>query len=307
MTKLLQGLAYIALHVLSLLPYSALYVLSDIYYFILYHAMRYRRDVVRYNLTTSFPEKSTTEIVAIERGFYHWLCDYYAETLKLMTVSRHELMRHVEFRGTEAIEESFDKGRPCAAILGHYCNWELLTAFGLTLERHNEAVIGLVYTPKRCKLADRLFIKIRQNMGGICVPKQDVLRYLVSFRKQGLMNIFGYIADQKPRNQAVHLRLPFLNHDTEVFTGAERIMRNMDDTVFYVDMERPKRGKYVFTFRQITADPASLPEHEITRRFFAMLEQTIRRDPRFYLWTHRRWRADDTDDATACTADGCRK
>lgn len=289
MTKLFRGLAYATLYLMSLLPLRALYALSDVSYLIVYHALRYRRGLVRRNLATSFPDKGDGELASIERGFYRWLCDYYAETLKLMTISRHELMRHVEFRGTEAIEDSFDKGRPCAAILGHYCNWELLSAIGLTLKRHNEAVVGLIYTPKSCKLSDRLFIKIRQNMGGVCVPKQDVLRYLVSFREQSLMNIFGYIADQQPRNQGVHLRLPFLGHDTAVLTGAERIMRNMGDTVFYVDMERPERGRYVYTFKQITAEPASLPEHEITKRFFAMLEQTIRRDPRFYLWSHDRW------------------
>lgn len=289
MSNLMQGLAYAAFYLISLLPYKALYALSDMYYPILYHALRYRRGVVRRNLAAAFPGKDGKDLARIERGFYRWLCDYYVETLKLMTVSRGELMRHVEFRGTEAIEKSFDQGKPCAAILGHYCNWELLTAIGLTLGRHREAVIGLVYTPKTCKLLDRLFIKIRQNMGGVCVPKQDVLRYLVSFKKQGLVNIFGYIADQRPKNQAIHLHLPFLGQDTPVFTGAERIMRNMDDTVFYVDMERPERGKYIYTFKQLTDRPAELPEHEITRRFFAMLEQTIRRDPRFYLWIHDRW------------------
>ena len=212
------------------------------------------------------------------------------ETLKLMTVSRSELMRHVEFRGTEAIEKSFDQGKPCAAILGHYCNWELLTAIGLTLGRHREAVIGLVYTPKTCKLLDRLFIKIRQNMGGVCVPKQDILRYLVQFRRQGVMNIFGYIADQSPKYQNIHLWLPFLGHDTPVFTGAERIMRKMDNTVFYIDVERPARGKYVYTFKPMTDKPGELPEYEITRRFFAMLEQTIRRNPSCYLWSHNRWK-----------------
>lgn len=306
MTKLLQGLAYATLYLMSLLPFRVLYALADMSYLIVYHALRYRRDVVRRNLATSFPGKDAGELAAIERGFYHWLCDYYAETLKLMTISRHELMRHVEFRGTEAIEDSFDKGRPCAAILGHYCNWELLSAIGLTLKRHNEAVVGLIYTPKSCKLSDRLFIKIRQNMGGVCVPKQDVLRYLVSFKEQGLMNIFGYIADQKPKNQAIHLRLNFLGHDTAVFTGAERIMRNMGDTVFYVDMERPERGRYVYTFKPITSEPESLPEHEITKRFFAMLEQTIRRDPRFYLWSHDRWACNGDAAAGTCRNRACR-
>ena len=67
-------------------------------------------------------------------------------------------------------------------------------------------------------------------------------------------------------------------------------MRRMNDAVFYVDMQRPSRGHYTVNFELITKDPASLPENEVTRLFFQRLEQTIRRDPRFYLWSHKRWK-----------------
>lgn len=288
--KLLQVIAYAAFYLVSLLPYRALYALSDALHVIVYDVARYRLKVVRRNLATSFPEKGQAELRAIERGFYRWLCDYFVETIKLMSVSRAELLRHVEFRGVEALEDSFDRGQPCATILGHYGNWELLSATGIVFRRHPEAVVGLVYHPLRNRVFDRLFIKIRQSMGGVCVPKQDILRYLAKFRSQGVMNVFGYIADQAPKYQNIHLWLPFLGHDTPVFTGAERIMRKMDNTVFYIDVERPARGKYVYTFKPMTDKPGELPEYEITRRFFAMLEQTIRRNPSCYLWSHNRWK-----------------
>lgn len=288
--KLLQVIAYAAFYLVSLLPYRALYALSDALHVIVYDVARYRLKVVRHNLATSFPEKGQAELRAIERGFYRWLCDYFVETIKLMSVSRAELLRHVEFRGVEALEDSFDRGQPCATILGHYGNWELLSATGIVFRRHPEAVVGLVYHPLRNRVFDRLFIKIRQSMGGVCVPKQDILRYLAKFRSQGVMNVFGYIADQAPKYQNIHLWLPFLGHDTPVFTGAERIMRKMGNTVFYIDVERPRRGKYVYTFKLMTDRPGTLPEYEITRRFFAMLEQTIRRNPAFYLWSHNRWK-----------------
>lgn len=281
---------YFIFYLISLLPYRALYVLSDFFYLIIYYVARYRRTVVRRNITTSFPEKTAREHLDIERRFYHWLCDYFVETIKLITVSRQELLRHIEFRNAGQIEQYFDKGQSCAAILGHYCNWELLSATGLAFERHNEAVCGLIYHPLRSQVFDRLFIKIRQSMGGLCIPKRDILRYLVSFRSQGLMNLFGYIADQTPKYSNIHLWLPFLNHDTPVFTGAERLMRKMNNAVFYVDMERPRRGKYICTFRLMTDNPAAEPEYAITRRFFEMLEETIRRDPPCYLWSHNRWK-----------------
>lgn len=40
----------------------------------------------------------------------------------------------------------------------------------------------------------------------------------------------------------------------------------------------------------MTDKPGEMPEFEITKKFFVMLEQTIRREPRFYLWSHNRWK-----------------
>ncbi len=290
----MKQLGYVILYgffyIISLLPYRALYCFSDFLYLIVYYVVRYRKSLVRRNLATSFPEKSDDERTFIERGFYKWFCDYFVETVKLMSVSPKELLRHIEFHNAEEIEKCFDEGQMCAAVLGHYCNWELLSATGLAFKRHHEAVCGLIYHPMHSVLFDKLFIKIRQSMGGLCIPKKDVLRYLVSFRSQNLMNLFGYIADQLPKYNNIHLWLPFLNHDTPVFTGGERLMRKMNNAVFYVDMERPQRGKYICTFRLMTRNPNELQEFEITKRFFVMLEQTINRDPRFYLWSHNRWR-----------------
>ncbi|MBS5875704.1 MAG: lysophospholipid acyltransferase family protein [Prevotella sp.] len=290
MKEFLYNIVYGIFYLASKLPYRVLYAISDIAYLVLYNIVRYRRDIVRSNITSAFPEKSMEECIAIEHGFYRWFCDYFVETVKLMSVSRQELLRHIEFRGTDKIEECFDRGQTCAGILGHYGNWELLSATGLVIKKHPESVIGLIYHPLRSQLFDRLFINIRQSMGGVCIPKKDILRYLVSFRRQNLMNLFGYIADQAPRYRNIHLWLPFLNHDTPVFTGAERIMRKMNNAVFYIDVERPERGKYIYTFKLMTDKPGEMPEFEITKKFFAMLEQTIRRDPRFYLWSHNRWK-----------------
>ena len=75
-----------------------------------------------------------------------------------------------------------------------------------------------------------------------------------------------------------------------MFSGGERIMHKMNDAVFYVDMERPRRGYYTCTFRLMTREPRKLAENELTTQFFQLLEESIRRQPAFYLWTHNRWK-----------------
>ena len=254
-----------------------------------YYVVRYRRDVVRHNLTTSFPDKSEAEIVRIERKFYHWLCDYFVETIKLLSISDKELRRRFNIIGADKVEECFKAGQDCAALLGHYCNWEWLSCTGMAFPEGRK--IGLVYKPLRSKQFDNLFRRIRSSQpSSIVVPKNDILRELVKLRRDNIRSLFGYIADQGPRYNNIHLWLPFLNHDTGVFTGSERIMRKMKNAVFYVEMARPRRGYYTATFRLITHNAANVAENELTTKFFQMLEQTIQHEPAYYLWTHNRWK-----------------
>lgn len=285
--KLTYGLVYMV----SLLPYRVLYVLSDMMFPLVYYVVRYRRKVVRYNLTSSFPEKSEKEIKRIEKDFYHWLCDYVGETFKLLTISREELLQHLEIRGIDKVLDYFSKGQPCATFLGHNCNWEYLTTVSVFMKEWEEkAVAGIIYHPLRSDIMDRLFIKIREHSGGTCIPKKDILRHLATYRRDGKMSLLGYVLDQSPKWENIHLWLPFLNHDTPVFTGAERIVRKMGNAVFYTRLERPKRGRYVYTFELISDCPQQMPEYELTHRAFELLEADIRRNPQFYLWTHNRWK-----------------
>lgn len=246
--------------------------------------------MVRKNLVTAFPEKSIDDIKTIERKFYHWFSDYFLEAIKLLSISDKELRRRFTIINSEEVEQCFQEGQDVAAILGHYCNWEWLSCVGMNLPSERE--IGLIYHPLRNKTFDYLFRKLRSHeQNSHVIPKKDILRYVVTKKREGVRNICGYISDQGPKWTNIHLWLPFLNHEyTPVFTGGERIMRKMNNAVFYVEMSRPKRGYYTATYKLITREPNTLPADDITRRFFCLLEETIRQEPAFYLWSHNRWK-----------------
>lgn len=283
-------IVYVLFYTLSLLPFRILYGMADIGYVLLYYIIRYRRGVVRKNLVTAFPEKSIDDIKTIERKFYHWFCDYFLEAIKLLSISEKELRRRFTIINSEEVEQCFQEGQDVAAILGHYCNWEWLSCVGMNLPPERET--GLIYHPLRNKTFDYLFRKLRSHeRNSHVIPKKDILRYVVTKKREGVRNICGYISDQGPKWTNIHLWLPFLNHEyTPVFTGGERIMRKMNNAVFYVEMSRPKRGYYTATYKLITREPNTLPADDITRRFFCLLEETIRQEPAFYLWSHNRWK-----------------
>ena len=290
MKKLAYYLLYGFVYVISLLPLWLLYGISDVLFLFVYHIIRYRRKIVRKNISESFPEKTEKEILQIEKKFYHWFCDYIFETFKLLSISDKNLMKRMEYRGAEQLDDTFDKGQDVAAMLGHYCNWEWITSIGLSLTRHRDALIGSIYHGLKNRTMNELFKVIRSSHGGICVNKRYIILNIRRYVQQNRRYLLGYVSDQAPRWQNIHLWLEFFNHTTPVFTGGEKIMRMANNAVYYLDLERPKRGKYICTIKLITDNPKELPEHEVTKRYFKILEQSIRRQPEFYLWTHNRWK-----------------
>jgi KDO2-lipid IV(A) lauroyltransferase len=286
--KLLYYIVFAVWYVFSLLPLRILYVLSDLLFWLLYAVVGYRKAVIRKNLKESFPEKSEEELRKIERGFYRFFCDYLVETIKMMTISKENIHRRLTFKGTELVDEIVESGQSCAVYLGHLGNWEWVTSLPLWVTP--KAQCGQIYHPLENKEFDRLFLYSRQRLGAKCIAMQDTLREILKYRKENQPVVIGYISDQVPFWTNIHHWVDFLHHDTPVLTGTERIARKVNHAVFFLDVHRVRRGYYEAEFKLITREPQKMDEFEITDIYFKLLEESIRRAPEFWLWSHNRWK-----------------
>ena len=274
---------------LSRLPFGVLYALSDVCFPLVYYVGRYRRGVVRTNLANSFPEKSVAELNSIERDFYRRFCDYAVETVKLISIGEADIRRRMEFVGLDEVEAQLDSHPFVFLYLGHVFNWEWVSTIPMWTKR--EATHGAqLYRPLNNAAFDRLFKHLRTRFGAENISKYDAFRRIMRLKAEGVPTIIGFISDQAPRVQNIHDWTTFLNQDTPVFTGTERIGKKVDAAIYYVDMERVKRGYYRATFRLMSDDVRSVPDYELTNRYMQLLEQTIRRQPAGWLWSHRRWK-----------------
>lgn len=266
---------------------SVHYVISDLLFWLLYKVVGYRRRVVWKNLTSSFPEKDKDELKGIERGFYHFFCDYIVETVKQMTISKKEFKKRMTYKGMDLLDEIILSGQSVVLYLGHYCNWEWVTSIPLWCTP--KAQCGQIYHPLENKEFNKLLMRSRERMGSLCIAMNDTLREVVRYKRENQPIIIGYISDQKPYWVNIHHWVNFLNHNTPVLTGTERIAKKMNHAVVYVDMHRLKRGYYEAEFKLITREPQKMKDYELTDIYFEMLEKSIRRAPEFWLWSHDRW------------------
>lgn len=276
------------LSALARLPLEVLYVFSDIAYFIIYYAVRYRRKTVRHNLELVFGPSGHSNIIRIEKKFYRHLCDCIAETVKLLHISDEEIDRRAVVTNGEYIDGIIRSGHSVVLLLGHYGNWEWVQAI---IHHFKEPLVGgQIYRPLRNKMMDMVMLRIRSRFGLECIPQKNAVRRLLGIERGGQKFVIGFISDQRPTGKTLHHWTTFLGQDTPYVVGGETIGNHVDARFVYLDMEKTSRGHYRLTFCPVVPDPEDKGPDPYTREFMKMLEKTIRREPAYWLWSHRRWK-----------------
>jgi KDO2-lipid IV(A) lauroyltransferase len=102
----------------------------------------------------------------------------------------------------------------------------------------------------------------------------------------------GYymVADQSPSSSRFAYWVTFLNQDTATLHGPEKYARIYNYPVYYMDVQKIKRGYYSVEFIPLCMDPVTSKNGEITTAFMRLLESKVRENPQYYLWSHRRWK-----------------
>lgn len=284
LSRVLYGFVWL----FSLLPLGVLYLFSDLCYVVLYYVVGYRRKVVRMNLEHSFPEKSAAERKGIEKRFYRHLCDMFVESYRMWHMSREEMERRCVFHNKEAIQHYLDEGRSVIVVLGHYGNWEWMASYGLNMSPGVD--FFTLYKPLHSPLLDRMMREIRSRFGAKPVPKNDVLRAVVGNRREGRLFLAAFIGDQTPNKDNLNFWTDFLNQDTPVLVGTEKVARKFDLPVVSLRTRKVKRGYYEVDIFDLCGEPNRLESGELTRMHTGALEKYIRETPELWLWSHRRWK-----------------
>lgn len=287
MEKVISLVLYTAIRILAMLPMRCLYVISDILFPLTYYIVKYRRTVVRQNLTECFPKITQEEIIKLEKRFYHHFCDYIVESMKQAAIKPAEVLNRANVTNIELLNEWEKKGRSAIIMLGHYGNWEWFSSLNYRLQTTQ---FGQVYRQLKSPIMDKMFLQIRSVYGAINIEKKKTLREILTLKKQGKQVMVAFLSDQSPSRNNLIYWTNFLNHETSILVGAERIAQKADFDVFYIDIRKISRGKYEAKIKLISDNPTQTEEFEITEKYTRMLEETIMRDPAYWLWSHKRWK-----------------
>lgn len=284
--KIKSSLILGSLKAIARLPMGALYGISDFIRFILRRVLHYRRNVIEENLRACFPEKSEDEIQQIKNEFYSHLADLMVESIKLLHISDNELDKRIEVIGAEMVDECAATNTPVMLYLGHYGNWEWVQ--DISRFYMNDIESYYVYKPLRDNISNHIFATIRHRFEAEGLEQKGVARTLLRFRAEKRNFIVGFIADQRPNREHSPGLTTFLGRSTDYFIAAEPLGERLKARHLYLDVEKTGRGHYRLTFKPIIPTDTET-ENPITKEYFKMLESTIRRQPPYWLWSHKRW------------------
>lgn len=269
----------------SLMPFRVLYILSDILFFFVFYLVKYRRKVVQRNLINSFPEKTAIERYQIEKKFYKHLLDLILESVKTMTISPEQIKKRFIFKNLSEISKYLDSGKSVIAVSGHYGNWEwgpLAAAYVL------KSKVLVVYKPLTNKRFENLLNRMRSRFGAVMVPMKQTLRKIIQHKSQP--SVIVLVGDQTPPKEESHYFTNFLNQQTAIFLGVEKIAKKTNYPVIYFNITKSKRGYYECIVKPLVDIPESTKEYDITNIHTQELENIIRTKAEYWLWSHKRWK-----------------
>jgi KDO2-lipid IV(A) lauroyltransferase len=238
------------------------------------------------NLRNAFPDKTAAERARIARAFYRHLADIFVETLKLTHFSIGSFSKRFKILNPELLQKLHNEKRDVVAILGHFNNWEWLRALPYFIDYRFVSI----YKPLKNKHFDWYINDLRSKYGMGLTPMSMIVREVVSSRNIGTPITACFLADQTPARGDIHYRTSFLNQDTPVYLGAGKIASKYDMALVFFNLQKTGRGRYELRFEILYEHSAGIPEHVITETHVRRLDEVIRENPEYWIWSHRRWK-----------------
>lgn len=285
----LFALTYPLIWILSLLPMRLLYLLSDFFYFLFYYVFGYRKKVVLDNLTLAFPEKDEADLKRIRKKFYRHFTDIFVESIKAFTISKKTISKRYTYKNPEVINDLYKKGKSIAFMGAHQANWEWSISVPLVVDI---ACFG-AYTKIGNPYFDKVIKSSRMKFGFDGYETTQTIKAITENFDNNIQGLYLLLSDQSPQVHKTHYWSEFMGVKVPIHTGAEMLAKKFDMAVVNYSVKKIKRGYFEVTFETITETPRDYKDYEITDKYLIITERNIRKQPEYYLWSHKRFKHRD--------------
>jgi KDO2-lipid IV(A) lauroyltransferase len=268
---------------LWLLPWKILYLLSDTIALLLQKGIKYRSSVIKENLEKCQLGENL-QLDSIESAFYKTLVKNLLETIKGYTTRPDLLKKRYQVSNPEILDPYFEKNQSVLLVSSHYNNWEWgIQTFNASFKHQIYGIYQYVSNP----FIHQFLMKTRTRGGMKLIAYDQAIKQITQLPAPGAVMI---LADQSPSNIDKSVWSLFLGRKTPFVHSLEALRVKAPYPMFYYEVKYIVDGQYEVEILPLSLNPSAETPGNITRKYAAMLEQTIRKAPAYWLWSHKRWK-----------------
>jgi len=157
-------------------------------------------------------------------------------------------------------------------------------ALGLSIS----AKTMVIFKPIKNKIFETWFDCMRTKYGNVFIAMRQTLRGMATYKNEPTLLCFA--SDQSPTREETKYFVDFLHQQTAALLGVEKIAKSTKRPIYYFKVSVVKKGYYHVEVLPMCLDPAKMDEFAITNLHFKFLEDIIKEQPQYWLWSHKRWK-----------------
>jgi Kdo2-lipid IVA lauroyltransferase/acyltransferase len=263
--------------------------------FVYYLDLRHRR-IADINLHIAFPEWTLQQRTRIARKSFQNAAMNLLEISRMETLTSDTISSLVEYDdecGLKNYQAALAKGKGILYLTGHFSSWELLpTAHAL-----HGYPLSFITRPLDNVRLEQYLLNIRESKGNEVIYKRNSARHILKNLKVGKST--GILMDQNTRSLEEGIYADFFGLPAATTTSVALIALRTQAPVLPGYLTPMKDGRYKIKFLppvdMIRTGDMDKDLRINTQRFNDILEQIIREQPESWLWGHKRWNNQPTE------------
>ena len=248
-----------------------------------------RRSTAYKNLRMVFAgQKTRREMKRIARGSMENLAMSGMDLLRIPSMTRAYVEKHILIEGAEKFKPYFERGQGIIFLTGHFGSWELLNIAGGLMGYPMVALARIQKHPR----SDAYLNSLRASKGSQVIHKGMPVREILRALRRG--QIVGILSDQDGGKTGTFVN--FFGRLSSTPSGAATFALRTGAAIFPAFITREKNHHHRIEVEGPLAlpDPSLSPEEGesfLLQQFADALEKKIRLAPEQWLWAHRRWKS----------------
>lgn len=238
------------------------------------------------NLRAALRDRPHEDLEKIARESFQTVAVSFLELLWFPRLSAEMLGRQAVVENAEQMRREIGN-RGAVVIVSHMAGWEFI------LQGVNATFPGrtsVVYKPLSNPLTDRMIFSWRSKFGLRWIPMETAVADTMDEAQRGGIVILA--ADQSVPKESI--RVPFFGREVPTAKGPAALSLKVGVPVYVCRLRRVADDSYRGDLVRVSSEGLGGYNEtsviELTRRYTALMEDYILRDPGQWMWTHKRWK-----------------